>query len=279
MLRKAFLEITSTCNLSCSFCHGTARPPRQLSREEFELLTDRLAGQVQYLYFHLLGEPLTHRDLPFFIHRAAEKGFRPMLTTNGTLLPQRAEELLRSPLYKVSISLHAPEANGAFASAAYLDGCTGFAAAAGRKGIISVLRLWNLDGLDQGNSAILVRLHADFPEPWVPNRSGYRIGEKVFLEWGHRFDWPDRNLPEISYSFFCYALRDQIGILCDGTVVPCCLDAEGVCALGNLFEQNLDGILRSPRARRIYDGFTKHTAVEELCKRCGYAAVTGQYHR
>lgn len=279
MLSKAFLEITNICNLSCSFCHGTARPPEQLSAESFELLTDRLIGKIQYLYFHLLGEPLIHKELPFFIQRSQEKGFRPMLTTNGTLLPQRAEELLRSPLYKVSISLHAPEANGAFASAAYLKGCTDFASAAGQNGIIAVLRLWNLGGLEQGNDAILSHLHSAFPGQWVENRSGYRIREKVFLELGHKFDWPDLNQPELSDSFFCYALRDQIGILCDGTVVPCCLDAEGSCALGNLFHQELDEILRAPRARKLYDGFTKHIAVEDLCKRCGYAAITGKYHR
>ena len=43
--------------------------------------------------------------------------------------------------------------------------------------------------------------------------------------------------------------------------------------LGNLFEQELDEVLASPRARAIYDGFTKHKAVEPLCRRCGYAAV------
>ena len=62
-------------------------------------------------------------------------------------------------------------------------------------------------------------------------------------------------------------------MLVDGTVVPCCLDSAGVLDLGNLFQQNLDEVLASPRARAIYDGFTRHKAVEPLCRRCGYAAV------
>ena len=70
---------------------------------------------------------------------------------------------------------------------------------------------------------------------------------------------------------FCYGLRDQFGVLCDGTVVPCCLDAEGNVALGNLFDSTLEEILDSPRARAIYDGFTNHRAAEELYRRCDYA--------
>ena len=66
-------------------------------------------------------------------------------------------------------------------------------------------------------------------------------------------------------------LRDQIGILCDGTVVPCCLDAEGSIALGNIFRQSLDEILNSERAKALYRGFSNRAPAEELCLRCGYA--------
>lgn len=276
---RAYLEITNCCNLACTFCHGTARPPRVMCAEEFELLTDRLQGQAEYLYFHLLGEPLTHPLLPEFICRAAEKGFRPMLTTNGTLLPERGEALLEAPLYKISISLHAPEGNGAFAAPEYLAGCVDFARRASDRGIISVLRLWNLGGLEAGNAAILETLHKEFPGAWGAIRSGYRLKEKVFLEWGEKFDWPDLALPEMGQNFFCYGLRDQIGILADGTVVPCCLDAEGSISLGNLFDSTLEEILAVPRAKALYDGFTAHFAAEPLCRRCGYAATLKKYHK
>ena len=266
MLDKAFLEITNICNLSCSFCHGTLRKPESMSRTDFELLTDRLEGKVQYLYFHLLGEPLVHPELPDFISRSAEKCFRPMLTTNGTLLEKRGEELLNTPLYKISISLHAPEANGAFASPEYIASCAEFARKAGKKGIISVLRLWNEGGLERGNAAILNFLHTAFPEEWKKVRSGYRLADHVYIENGRKFEWPDLSLPEIGRDFFCYGLRDQIGILVDGTVVPCCLDAEGSCALGNLRDMPLEDILSSPRAAAIYEGLSAHHAAEPLCR-------------
>ena len=275
---RAYLEITNCCNLACAFCHGTARAMKVMRAEEFELLTDRLQGQAEYLYFHLLGEPLTHPLLPEFIHSAVGKGFRPMLTTNGTLLPERSAALLETPLYKISISLHAPEGNGVFAGPEYLAGCTEFARRASDAGIITVLRLWNLGGMENGNNTILDTLHREFPGPWNEIRSGYRLKEKVFLEWGQKFDWPDLALPEIGREFFCYGLRDQIGILADGTVVPCCLDAEGAISLGNLFDSTLEDILSSPRAKALYNGFTKHFAAEALCRRCGYAALK-EYHK
>ena len=272
---KAYLEITNLCNLQCSFCHGTRRAGHMLTAEEFETLTDRLAGRVKFLYFHLMGEPLLHPLFPQFVRRAWEKGFYPILTTNGSLLRKRGAELLADLPYKISISLHAPAANAAFADPAYFDTCIDFAKQAAAKGCITVLRLWNIGGEgEEQNDGILQKLHAAFPGEWPPShRESVRLSrDKVFLEWGEHFDWPDRNAPEApaEAEIFCHALRDQFGVHCDGTVVPCCLDAEGDLALGNLFTHTLEEILNTPRAKAIYEGFTNRRACETLCRRCGY---------
>ena len=125
------------------------------------------------------------------------------------------------------------------------------------------------------NAQILSCMHRFFPEPWVKERLGTRIGDKVYLEYGDKFDWPDLSAPEGSNRVFCYGLRDQLGMLCDGTVVPCCLDHEGDLALGNLFTQSMEEILDSPRAKAIYEGFSHREAAEELCRKCGYARRFG----
>ena len=98
-----------------------------------------------------------------------------------------------------------------------------------------------------------------------------RLGEGLFLEPGERFDWPDPAAPD-SGTEFCHGLRSQIAVLCDGTVVPCCLDSEGRLALGNLHRQELAEILASPRATAMAAGFSRRQPSEELCRRCGYAA-------
>ena len=94
------------------------------------------------------------------------------------------------------------------------------------------------------------------------------------------FEWPDAEHSEFEEAdVFCYALRNQIGVLVDGSVVPCCLDHAGDITLGNLFHQSLDEIIASPRAKALYDGFTRHVATEPLCRRCGYTVVTKQYRK
>lgn len=275
MLKKAYLEITNICNLSCSFCHGTSREPKFLSVEEFRGLATRLQGQVEFLYFHLMGEPLLHPELETFFQIAEELGFRVILTTNGTLLGKRMGELLSAKaLYKVSISLHCYEVNAMGQSLEeYLGECFSFCQRASQRGILSVLRLWNRGGEDQMNQRILSHMEQVFPKPWKDTYSGSRLGDRIFLEWGERFHWPDPSAPEQEGSYGCYGLRDQIGIHCDGTVVPCCLDADGGIPLGNLFRQELPEILQSQRATTLKQSLQNRKPCEELCRHCGYAAM------
>ena len=272
MLKKAYLEITNVCNLSCAFCPGTKRPPHFLTREEFALLAGKLAGRAEFLYFHLMGEPLLHPELGSFLEQAGALGFKLILTTNGTLLQERAELLLGAEaLHKVNVSLQSFEANTGGELESYLAPCVGFARRASQRGIRCELRLWNRGGLESLNPRIEALLEAAFPRPWGRSREGYKLAENVWLEPGERFDWPDPDAPDRGESCFCYALRDHFGVLCDGTVVPCCLDHEGDLALGNLFTQELDEILNSERAEAIRRGFSERRAVEPLCRRCGFS--------
>ena len=273
---KIYLEISNLCNLSCAFCPGTKRPKKALNEEEFSALLPKIRPYTNFLYFHLMGEPLLHPKLQRFLELAGNAGFRVILTTNGTLLPKQQEMLLKSQaLHKVNISLHAFEANDlAVPFREYLTGCFEFGKAAEGKKLISY-RLWNQGGQDEKNAEILATMKEFFPAPWAEERRGTRIGERVYLEYGDKFDWPDLSASDGGEGVFCHGLRDQLGILCDGTVVPCCLDHEGDIALGNLFRDSMEEILESPRAKAIYDGFSQRKAAEELCRKCGYARRFG----
>lgn len=280
MLAKAYVEITNVCNRKCAFCPGTHRTPRFMRQTEFAVMLRRLQGHTKFLYFHLMGEPLLHPELACFLEMAGAAGYRVILTTNGTLLQQRQAELLHAPaLHKVNISLHSFEANTGDDLTDYVAGCAQFAKAASAQGILSCLRLWNLDGdlpgLNRSNAVILQILEQVFPRPWQENSRGWRLQNKAFLEWGERFAWPEMEAEELAQQGFCYGLRDQVGVLCDGTVVPCCLDHEGDIALGNLLQQPLEEILASARAAAIYQGFSQRKITEELCRRCGYARRFG----
>ena len=273
---KVYVEISNLCNLSCSFCPGTKRQKRAMTEEEFTHLLPKLRPYTDFLYFHLMGEPLCHPKLGTFLELAHKAGFKVILTTNGTLLHDRQDLLLASPgLHKVNISLHAFEANDlSVPFEEYLRRCLSFGKAAEGRVLVSY-RLWNSGGADELNDQIQETLKQYFPEDWVQERRGIRIGNRVYLEHGDKFDWPDLNAADGGAELFCYGLRDQLGILCDGTVVPCCLDHEGDLALGNLFTQDLAEILETKRARAIYEGFSNRNATESLCRRCGYARRFG----
>lgn len=279
MFAKAYLEITNVCNLRCSFCPGSKRPGKFLSPDEFAFLAEKLRPHTDYLYLHVMGEPLLHPNLDEILTICAKMNFRTVITTNGVLLKKCREMLLShaATLYKISVSLHSFEANDREVDfSAYLDGCIDFISAAAKKNIISVLRLWNLDGAhstgeNTRNAEILSRLHIAFPGEWREVRGGPKMADHCYLEWGERFLWPSSEGEDYGEERFCMALRDQIGVLSDGTVIPCCLDSDGALALGNLFTQSLEEILQSERARRLVEGFSQRRAVEDFCRRCEYA--------
>lgn len=270
--RKIYVEISNICNLKCSFCPGTKRKPARMTPEQFAALLPKLTPYTDYLYFHLMGEPLCHPDLSAFLDLAAKTEMRVILTTNGTLVRKQQTLLLNSPaLHKINISLHAFEANDlSVPFDRYLADCFQFGQDVNGRFLVSY-RLWNNGGADTLNQTITDTLRSYFPEPWHQERHGIRIADRVYLEHGDKFDWPDLNAKDHGAHVFCHGLRDQIGILCDGTVVPCCLDHEGDIPLGNLFRQTLDQILQTPRSQAIYDGFSNRRATEELCRKCGYA--------
>lgn len=271
MYNKVYVEITNICNMSCSFCHGHKRELKRMSKGEFLLILDKLKEQTEYIYYHLMGEPLTHPLLPEFIKMAGERGYKSIITTNGTLLKKRGEELLAAGVHKVNISLHSFENGTEEAYRNYVYDLADFAVKAAEKGTIINFRLWN-QGHDNGQNEVAYKLLKEkMPGEWVEGSRGTRIRNKIYLVGGERFEWPDSEAEIKGNRFFCYGLKDQFGILADGTVVPCCLDSEGTINLGNIFREDIKEILNSERALKIVAGFRCGKASEELCKRCGYA--------
>lgn len=272
MFKRIYVEITNVCNLACSFCPGTSRRAHFMSAEEFRTVARKIRPFTDYIYLHVMGEPLLHPELVEILSCASELGFKINLTTNGTLLNQKGDIILSTRgLRKVSVSLHSFEGNNGHDLRSYLDSVWDFCTKAD---CIVALRLWNEGGANRLNGEIMdylsERTGRDVPS--LPcDANGRRLGGHLYLESADKFEWPS---PEASEQnvVFCHGLSEQLAILCDGTVVPCCLDGEGVMALGNIFEEETSDILDSPRARAIIKGFELRHPTEEMCLRCSYAA-------
>ena len=279
MFQRIYVEIGNLCNLRCTFCPPVKRPARRMTPEEFTEICRKLRPHTDYLYLHVMGEPLCHPQLDTLLSIAGNMGFRVCITTNGTLLGRCGDMLLShaKDIHRVSVSLHAIEGNGAETSlSAYLASVIGFARAAAAAGIYSVFRLWNLDseegaGANRENRVIEDTLRREFPGEWQRRWSGFRLDQNIFLEYAGLFTWPGESEAEAQSKGTCHGLLDQIAVLADGTVVPCCLDSEGAIPLGNLFTDELDAILASERAVRMREGFRSGCMVEPLCQSCTYA--------
>ena len=226
-----------------------------------------------------MGEPLCHKSLEELLGIARSFGFRVCITTNGTLLDKKGGLLIdfADIIHKVSISLHCIEGNDIESRLAdYMTTITEFAKKSASRGIYTVLRLWNINtdervGANTQNEYIENRLRSEFSLEWKKRWNGYGIADHVFLEYAGIFTWPDESESEPTDKGYCHGLGDQIGILADGTVVPCCLDSEGNIPLGNIFEEDLSKILKGERAENIINGFANREMREELCKKCSYA--------
>ncbi len=247
-----------------------------MSTDEFRTVASCLLPLTDYIYLHVMGEPLLHPDIIDIIKIGTDLGFKCAITTNGTLLKELTDELCSSGLYKISISLHSFEGGTAEEYLEYINGCIESADKLSRAGILTVLRLWN-KGYDGGRNIDIVRLLREhfYDCEWRESERGARIRDKLHLEYGERFIWPDRDAPIIDDKVFCYGMLDHFGVLVDGSVIPCCLDREGVITLGNIFSEDAADILSSARAKAIAEGFRRRCAVEELCRGCSYARRFG----
>lgn len=282
--KKIYIEITNVCNHSCDFCPRTMRDPEFMTIETFSKILDQIKPYTDYIYLHVKGEPLLHPEFDKFLDLSFEKGFQINITTNGTLIHKVQDMLLSKPaLRQINFSLHSFDSNESGQSREeYAADILTFAREAMEKSqIIVSLRLWNLtedrsaDVADRRNNELLAAIEKEFDlsfkiqEEVIPDR-GIRIADRLYINQAHLFTWPDLKEKEDDGHGFCYGLRSQAAILVDGTVVPCCLDGEGVINLGNIHTTPFSTIIDSQRARDIVDGFSRKEAVEELCRKCGY---------
>jgi radical SAM protein with 4Fe4S-binding SPASM domain len=282
--KKVYIEITNVCNLACSFCPKTQRSPEFMKLDAFSNILDQVKEYTDYIYFHVKGEPLLHPELDKFLDLSFEKGLKATLTTNGTLISKVKDKILnKTALRQVNISLHSFDANEKITHMDnYMNSIIDFAKeAVEASDTIIALRLWNLSESNitnlerQRNRHILEIIEKAFNldyriEEQISAKRGIKLSERIFLNQDYEFKWPDLKEEEDHGRGFCYGLRNQIAILVDGTVVPCCLDGEGVINLGNIKKASFSEIISSERARNIAEGFSSRKCLEELCRKCGY---------
>ena len=271
------------CNLACSFCPPTSRKANIIKLDAFNNILDQIRPHTKYIYLHVKGEPLLHPRIDQLLDAAHAKGFKVNITTNGTLINKNREKLLGKPaLRQMNFSLHSFDGHeGSTNRNKYLSDIISFVREAAEHNVLISFRLWNLnkenatDAEKRRNRETLEILEKEFNldykiEEKVEPGSGVKIANRIYLNQDYEFQWPSLQAPEDEGKGFCHALRSQAAILVDGTVVPCCLDGEGVINLGNINSTPFSEIVEGERANNLFDGFSRREAVEEMCRKCGY---------
>lgn len=282
--KRVYIEITNCCNLTCDFCPPTVRTPGFIDMNNFSHVLDEIVPYTDYVYLHVKGEPLLHPKLDTILTLCQDHNLKVNITTNGTLLCRTAPILYKSSaLRQVNISLHSfksNEGNQKFDS--YIKDClTSADYFSTHTNTITSLRLWNLDknnfsiDLPYGNQAILAMIkeffNLDAPiEDLMTNNRGIRIKERIYLNFDYEFTWPSLTAPFVSSVGTCHGLKDQIAILVDGTVIPCCLDNDGTVNLGNIYKESFSQILNKKRTLHMVEGFNNRILTESLCQHCGF---------
>ena len=203
------------------------------------------------------------------------------IVTNGILLNDENQNLLLNPaVVQVNFSLQSFENNyKGMDNKNYLNRIFKFTKRAFEKrpDMHINYRLWNAESFENAlkmNELTISRIREafDISEEKMNSISllGNRLINNLFLNLSENFDWPTMDMPYQSSRGHCHALKNQLAILSNGTVVPCCFDCEGIIKLGDANKDSIVDILNSERAMNMFNGFKNQQLVEPLCQRCTY---------
>lgn len=263
MYKKIYVEITNACNLSCDFCIKNQRELKFMSEKEFKIILEKLKNHTKYLYFHVLGEPLMHPKINEFINLAS-LSYKVNITTNGYLIEKIKNN---KNIRQLNISLHSYNSKYNINLDDYLNHI--FEVVDTLENTYISYRLW----VDSNETdEILKKLNEKYDTSLSKKdlKRNNKLKENIYLNKEEEFIWPSMNNNYYNENGKCYGLIDHIGVLVDGTIIPCCLDTLGIINLGNIFKDDISSLKDNKLCNEMIRGFKNNKKVHELCKKCKF---------
>lgn len=107
------VQVSNRCNLSCGFCSFWERPLRredEMSADDFEVISAKLAEAGAMIISIEGGEPLLRNDIVEIV-RAFSRYHHPILFTNGARVSEAlADALWKAGLSEIGVSVDYPDA-------------------------------------------------------------------------------------------------------------------------------------------------------------------------
>ncbi|MBR2722761.1 MAG: SPASM domain-containing protein [Lentisphaeria bacterium] len=271
--KHIYLEITDICDRHCSFCPEVRREKLFMPADEAENYLKQIAELSEAVYFHIQGEPLLHPDFERISSFAKKCGLILKLTTNASHLKKYSDYLLSGIFYQINFSMQSLNEVSVCERLRVQQDIADFTLTALDKcpDMYINFRWWQ--DLPPDLDFFCVRFGIE-RDRWLPvqGRNNTRIIGRLYSSFDREFVWPSESSARDGGSHgTCKGLIDHCGILCDGRVVPCCLDAGGELVLGNLLQDKLLNILESPQACAMADGFRHNKCIHKLCRNCNFA--------
>ena len=267
--KKIYLEITNACNLNCPFCIKNKRKINYITLENYKHIIDKIKNYTEEIYLHILGEPLLHQDIINFIEYANEQGLLVNITTNGYLINNLKNN---QNIHRLNISLHSynsiykidldTDLNNIFHTIDKIKNNT----------FISLRLRTGNKNTNQILKYINNRYDTNIEN--LKNNNKVKITNNLIIDTFHEFIWPDLNNNYYNEIGKCKGLIDHIGILSNGTIIPCCLDSQGIINFGNIYKDEIEEILHKDVVKNMIDGCKKGIKCQELCKHCSFLETT-----
>lgn len=270
-LKKIYIEITNACNLNCSFCIKNKRQITYMTIDNFKLIIDKIKNYTKEIYLHILGEPLLHQHIDELIIYATKNNLKVNITTNGYLISKIKNN---HNIHRLNISLHSFNQKYKLPLEKYIKNI--FDTIDNIKDTTFItLRLWIKDK----NTDYILKYINDRYNTNITNlkdNTKTKITKNIQIDTFHEFIWPDLNNNYYNEKGTCKGLIDHIGILSDGTIIPCCLDSQKIIELGNIYENNLEEIFEKEIVKEMIKGFKNNYKCQELCKHCSFIGVKNE---
>lgn len=265
MIKRVYLEITNSCNLDCPFCQNS-KGSSFMNLDDIKNYLKQIKEVCDYVYLHVLGEPLLHKDIDKIFEYADSLDLNIQLVTNGTLLNNHLDILNHPSLRKLSISIHS--INSLDIDDSYFKTIDKLIENSNDKYI--ELRFYDSLNLNDKLKKYLNHLFEKYNIQSTAKLCSYKLKDNVYIYYQDMFKWPNIDDEIISYTGKCRGAIDQLAILNDGRVTICCLDSNGYNTIGDLKEKKLIDIINSDDYKEVISNFKNNKLSFDLCKRCSY---------
>lgn len=279
------IESTSRCNLNCPLCstHHLRRGYTEMPLEWVEgIAADNPA--MHYACLHLMGEPLLSGSVFDIVASLKTRGIYTYFATNGMLLEEKAEAVVRSGLDKISISLDGMTQDdlGIYRRGADLEKIL--------RGIEALRRERNrqkrstpliqvqtvMFPYNEAKEAALKRFirglgvdRIKFKKPSFESFGGRNETSGAFGRFAAagqgKYSRRQEGYKTYRETAVCRLLFQGF-VLSDGAVVPCCIDYDGEYAFGNLRERGWREIWNSNARRTMLERFFEGHL--DICRTC-----------